>query len=134
MKKDCQVCEADLAIALVCLCSKGCSYFSSVRAAKIMNCFLSTTIIHQRHQLGLVATQYRRAKMLFKNKRLYWFDRLKKNGKQRLHPCSPQPVNHPLPFKIIYTNTVLLFFVAEALCVFKTSTILVYIILNGKAV
>ena len=38
----------------------------------------------------------------------------------------------PLPFKIMYTNIVPFFVVAQALRDFKTSTILVYMILNGK--
>ena len=50
----------------------------------------------------------------------------------RLYPCRPQPVRHPLPFKIIYTNIVLFVAVAQALCDFKTNTLLVYMVLNGK--
>ena len=51
----------------------------------------------------------------------------------RLHSCRLQPVGYPLPFKIIYTNIVLRFFVvAQALRDFKDSTILVYIIINNR--
>ena len=40
----------------------------------------------------------------------------------------------PLPFKTKYTNIVLYFVVAQTLCNYKTSTILVYIMLNSEGV
>ena len=52
----------------------------------------------------------------------------------RLDPCRSQPVTLPLPFKIIHTNCVLFLVVAQVHFGFKTSTMLVYMILYGKGV
>ena len=61
---------------------------------------------------------------------LYWID-VKKWTETRLY--RPQPVRCPLPFIIIYTNIVLVLKSQSASCATtETSTILVYMILNGK--
>ena len=69
-----------------------------------------------------------------KNKRQpCWID-LYKRKETKLHPCRPQPVRHPLPFIIIHTNVVLVLKsrIACATTQKNPSTILVYMILNGK--
>ena len=83
--------------------------------------------------------QQQQPKKLKRKKFIYfileWPD---KRTETRLYPCRPQPIRPqpirpPLPFKIIYINIVPGLKIPQCLCNNnKNSSILVYMILNGK--
>ena len=85
----------------------------------------------QNKQKTTTHTLETRAKVFYLKTTSYWISLLKKERKQyRTH------VDHnqldPLPYKIIYTNIVFFLKPLSACVIIKASTILLYMILNGK--